>query len=87
MPGWVLPVGCSEVSVPLIGNPAAKTVQVVVQRQFEHGGAVQMALPGKVFEPFKEVVLTAEGNHVQSGHTCGMPALLLFYKESYVRFL
>lgn len=45
-----------------------------------------MALPGKVFEPFKEVVLTAEGNHVKSGHTCSMPALLLFYKESYVRF-
>jgi hypothetical protein len=71
----------------LIGNPAAKTVQVVVQRQFEHGGAVQLALPGKVFEPFKEVGSAAEGNHVKSGHTCSMPALLLFYKESYVRFL
>ena len=74
VPGWGLPVGCSEGSVPLIGNPAAKTVQVIVQRQFEHGGAIQMALPGKVFEPFKKLVLAAEGNHVKGGHTCSMPA-------------
>ena len=45
-----------------------------------------MALPGKVFEPFKKLVLAAEGNHVKGGHTASMPALLLFYKESYVRF-
>ena len=82
----MLPVGCSGVSVPLIGNPTAKTVQVVVKRQFEHGGAVQMALSGKVVEPFKKLFSAAEGNHVKSGHACSMPALLLFYKESYVRF-
>ena len=46
-----------------------------------------MALPGKVFEPFKKIVSAAEGNHVKGGHTCSMPALLRFYKESYVRFL
>jgi hypothetical protein len=56
-----------------------------MQRQFEHGGAVQLPLPGKVFEPFEQVVLAAKGNHVKSGHTGSMPALLSFYKKSYVR--
>lgn len=58
-----------------------------MQSELEHRGAVQMALPGKVFEPFKKIVSAAEGNHVKGGHTCSMPALLRFYKESYVRFL
>ena len=68
-----------------IGAPAAQAVQVVMQGELEDRCAVQLALSGKVFEPFKEAGLATECNHVKSGHTGSMPALLSFYKKSYVR--
>lgn len=62
--------------VLLVRTPAAQAVQVVVQRQFEHRGAIQVALSGKVFQSFEEALLTAESNHMELGHGCSMPQLL-----------
>jgi hypothetical protein len=46
-----------------------------MQRKLQHRSTVQLALPGKAFEPIKEVGFTAERNHMKSGHTGSMPAL------------
>ena len=63
-----------------IGAPAAQAVQVVMQGELEDRCAVQLALSGKVFEPFEEVGSAAEGNHVKSGHAGSMPARSCSFK-------
>ena len=49
VPGWGRLVDYSVASARWIGAPAAQAVQVVMQRKFEHRGAVNLALPGKFF--------------------------------------
>jgi len=51
----------------------AAVIQVEVQGEFEHGGAVDIACAGKLFQAGKQLVAAAEGYHVQEVHVHMMP--------------
>lgn len=47
------------------GIAVSHPIEVVVQGQFEHGGAVDIPGEGKVLEPTEEDLCAAESNHME----------------------